>query len=131
MKLSIGFLIAAMVFAGAAMAQPAADTTNPSVSPSAAPVRPATPAARTLDSVTVVAPLPNRPCSSRDKECIALVVAELKQRYPEQLKRFCFQRTMRTMRSNLLNDTDPMKSPFTAGFSAPPAMQVACAWDKK
>jgi hypothetical protein len=139
MSATLGLLISAALFTGGP--DPAA---APAVAPSVAPPPAATaPAAtahgiapKTVEGLTVVAPVPNKPCSSRDQACIALVVAELKQLYPEQLKRFCFQRTMRAMRSDILqadllaglgSDNPPMGTSF--GVNS--ALKTACARDKK
>jgi hypothetical protein len=120
MRAAVCLLIAASLAAGAAAGEPAV-----------APTQPAQPSGKTVDGLTVVAPtVPTKECSPRDQQCVRLVVAELKRLYPEQLKRFCFQRQMRAMRSNLLNDTDPSQPAFTSMFSAPPAMKLACSSDK-
>jgi hypothetical protein len=143
---TLGLLVSAVLLAGAAeppttpAAAPAA-VPQPTAEARSAPQASAAPAARgvppkTVEGLTVIAPLPNKPCSSRDRECIALVVAELKQLYPEQLKRFCFQRTMRAMRSQMLNDQllEGLSSdnpPPSTSFGVNSALSVACKWDKK
>jgi hypothetical protein len=80
-------------------------------------------------------PLPTKECSSRDKQCIGLVVAELKRLYPEQLKRFCFQREMRAMRNaSDFGDSDPtgqQPPQMAATFNTAAPLAVACARDKK
>jgi len=140
MRTSIGLLMTLTLFATTAVAQPATTAqTAPATSPAPASTSPAPiPAAgsRTLDGLTVVAPLPQKPCSSRDKTCIAMVVAELKQRYPEQLKRFCFQRTMRSMRTQMVQDQlldglGGSSPPTPNSFGVNSALSTACAWDKK
>ena len=125
MSLRTGLLIAAALFATAA-ADP-----GPAPAPAPAPAPVAPPPARTVEGLTVTAPsFPTKECSPRDRACINLVVAELKRLYPEQLRRFCFQRQMRDMRSNILNDTDPGKTPFTGSFSSPAPLKLACSSDK-
>jgi hypothetical protein len=89
-----------------------------------------------VEGLTVVAPPPLKPCAARDKDCIAQVVAELKQLYPEQLKRFCFQRQMRAMRNTaLFGDVDQSSSPESSQrgttYSVGDSLRVACAPDKK
>src|SRR5277367_5518460 len=58
----------------------------------------------TVSGLTV-SPLLRKPCAPRDKECVALVIAQVKALYPEELKKFCFQQTMtaerRTMQAQL------------------------------
>jgi len=136
MSATVGLLISASLLAAVVEPAAGAATTPPTPPPAAA-----APAARalppkTVEGLTVVAPLPNKPCSSRDQACIALVVAELKQLYPEQLKRFCFQRTMRSMRTQMLNDQllEGLSSdnpPPSTSFGVNSALRTACAWDKK
>jgi len=138
MSATLGLLISAALLTGAPDPT-AAPAVAPSVAPPPATAPAATPqgtAPKTVEGLTVVAPVPNKPCSSRDQACIALVVAELKQLYPEQLKRFCFQRTMRAMRSDMLqadllaglgSDNPPMGTSF--GVNS--ALKTACARDKK
>ena len=145
MNATLGLLVSAVLLTGAAEppttpATPVAAAQTTPEAPAAPPAS-AAPAARgvppkTVEGLTVIAPLPNKPCSSRDRECIALVVAELKQLYPEQLKRFCFQRTMRAMRSQMLNDQllEGLSSdnpPPSTSFGVNSALSVACKWDKK
>ena len=73
--------------------------------------------------------MPTQECSPRDKPCIAIVIAELKQHYPEQLKRFCFQRDMRAMRNGALFGADePGQS--GADYGMAPVLKTACARDK-
>ncbi|HEY8004577.1 MAG TPA: hypothetical protein VIE16_10135 [Phenylobacterium sp.] len=133
MKLAAVSLFAAALCAGAALAQPAASP-PPAVQTPAPPGKAPATGAKTLEGLTV-RPIPKRGCLPRDKECIALVVAELKQRYPEQLKRFCFQREMRAMNNSVLfGDVDPASGePAQLGATYRPAdaLRVACAPDKK
>ncbi len=44
----------------------------------------------TVSGVTVQA-LPRKPCAPKDTDCVALVMAQVKELYPEQLKQFCFR----------------------------------------
>jgi hypothetical protein len=131
MKAAAVSLIAATLYAGAVLAQP-----PPSPAGSAhAPASPSAP--KTVEGLTVTpSPLPTKECSPRDRRCIAIVVAELKRLYPQQLKRFCFQREMRTMNNSVLfSDVDPTTSSnpaqLGATYHAGSALGVACAPDKK
>jgi hypothetical protein len=132
MKVSLAFAAAIMVLAGS----PAADAAPPEVSAAPAASSPSGAGGKTVEGVTVVGkPLPTKECSSRDKDCILTVVAELKKLYPEQLKRFCFQRQMRAMRNNaLFGDSDLAGSePPEAGspYSTAAPLAIACKSDKK
>src|SRR6185312_13067477 len=84
MSATVGLLISASLLAAVVEPAAGAATTPPTPPPAAA-----APAARALPPKTVEG---------------LTVVAQLKQLYPEQLKRFCFQRTMRSMRTQMLND---------------------------
>jgi hypothetical protein len=142
-------LAGALLLAGAAHAQPAAAPPSafaptaaaPSDVPPAAatpppPAAPAPAAGPTVSSLTVEGSrVPKKSCSSRDKDCIAIVVADLKAHYPEQLKTFCFQWKTQAIRSEWVND-QLMES---LGRNAPPpppafgvnsAVSKACAPDK-
>jgi hypothetical protein len=131
MRASLALAAAILLAATTAGAQ----TASPAAAPSA-PTAPK-PAAGgvTVSGVTVTPSVP-KPCGSRDKDCIATVVAELKTRYPEELKRFCFQRAMRSVRTQLLNDQivgalhgeDPATQP---AFGVNAALQTACSTRKK
>jgi hypothetical protein len=125
-----GLLILATLFATAAFADPGVGPVPPSAAaPAPEKAPPAEP--KTVEGLTVTRrALPTTECSPRDKQCIQLVVAELKRLYPEQLKRFCFQRQMRDIRSNILNETDPGQTPFTSIFSSPAPLKLACSSDK-
>jgi hypothetical protein len=79
-----------MALAGAARAQTAS-------TPTAAPSR----SGSTVSGVTV-RPQPYRSCGSRDQACVALVVADLKLNYPEQLKAFCFQWQTQSVRTQFV-----------------------------
>lgn len=122
---TFGLLIAAMLVATPALAQ--------------APAAPATAAQRTAPGPTVsgivVEGLPKKSCSSRDKDCIAVVVAELKQNYPEQLKAFCAQWKARAIQSEWvtaqLNESLGGNNPPTPPtFGVNSAVSKACAPDK-
>jgi len=126
-------LAAVLMTPGAAAAQAvppaeAAPATTPAPTPR--------PEGRTISGVTVSPAPASKPCGSRDKQCIDLVVAELKRRYPEQLKKFCFQRDMRAIRSRVLND-ELLADIGDAGPSIPTsfgpnaALKTACAPDRK
>ncbi|HXA38465.1 MAG TPA: hypothetical protein VNW53_05650 [Phenylobacterium sp.] len=119
---ALALAAAALAFGGAAQAQPAAP-----------PAKPAEPGS-TVSGIVVQA-LPKKSCSSRDKECIALVVANLKQNYPEQLKAFCFQWKTQALRSEWVNDQlieslGGATPPTPAAFGVNSAVAQACAEDK-
>src|SRR4051812_49862702 len=107
MRRAVGLAISASLFAGVALAEPA-------VPQAAAPTTTASPgtAGKTVEGLTVTGKVfPKTECSPRDAACIRLVVAELKRLYPEQLKRFCFQRQLQAMReTTLFGDADPVGS---------------------
>jgi len=138
MRATLSLAISATLFAGIAFAEPAPAPAAPA--PAAAqpasstpPQAPATDA-KTVEGVTVTGKaFPKSECASRDTECIKLVVAELKRLYPEQLKRFCFQRQMRAMSNTLdFGDADPAGSPGTGmTFSRAAPLAIACASDHK
>ena len=96
---TFGVLISALLLASPALAQPAPAATP---APSESAAKPAPPAP-TVSGI-VVEGLPKKTCSSRDRECIAIVVAELKQNYPEQLKAFCAQWKMQAVRTQFVHD---------------------------
>jgi hypothetical protein len=138
MRAGLPFAAAMTLLAGAATAQtspppPAADPPPPAA---AAPAR-TTPKADngTVSGVTVM-PLPQKACSSRDKDCIAMVVAELKRLYPEQLKQFCFAEQTKAVRNQFVNDQllDALHGngpPTPTAFPVSPIIKTACATDKK
>jgi hypothetical protein len=137
MRAGLPFAAVAILLAGAASAQ------TPAPAPTADAASPSTPAATgkpkgaadTLSGVTVM-PIPKKTCSSRDKDCIAMVVAELKQLYPEQLKQFCFQEQTKAVRNQFVNDQllDALHGngpPTPTAFPVSPVVKIACASDKK
>jgi hypothetical protein len=130
MRAFVGLLISAALGSSAAFAEPPASTdASPTVAKTPAPA-----SAPTVSGI-VVKPLPKKSCSSRDKECVALVVAELKQNYPEQLKAFCFQWQTQAVRSQWVNDQlyESLGSNFpppTTAFGVNPAVSQACAVDR-
>jgi hypothetical protein len=94
---------------------------------------------KTVSGLTVT-PRPRKTCSSRDQECVALVVAELKRLYPEQLKQFCFQEQTKAARTQLTGDQlyDALAlagqhngPPNPTAFPISAALKTACATDKK
>jgi hypothetical protein len=110
MKASLG-LVSSLMILGAAHAEP---TSSASVDP--------TPGTHTVSGVVVEGPrLPTKECSARDQTCINLVVAELKQHYPKQLKRFCFQREWRDIANGI-----PL---FSVDHAGGPALKIACSHD--
>jgi hypothetical protein len=141
---TFGLLIAALLIASPALAQapadvPAAPAPAPAVAATAAPsiTAPAAKPAASGPTVSgiVVEGLPKKSCSSRDRDCIAVVVAELKQNYPEQLKAFCAQWKMRAIQSQWV--TDQLNAglgggspPTPPSFGVNSAVTKACAPDK-
>ena len=131
-------LAAALVFlAGAAGAQAPAPTEIPGAAPAAAAKPP--PTGNTVSGITVK-PLPRKTCAARDKDCVAMVVAQLKEFYPEQLKQFCFQWETQRVRTELTNTQlmDALDAagqnngpPTPTGFGVNSAVKTACAPDKK
>lgn len=125
-------LLAAALAASLACASAAAAQTAPP-----APAPPAAKAGSTVSGVTVEGrKSPPKACSSRDKACIAAVVAELKARFPKELQKWCDTVEYRAAVTNMNIDeiNGALNSPGTlseAGQFAPPAVaKVACARDK-
>jgi hypothetical protein len=129
-KSAFALMIAASLMAGSAAAQPAA---APQAGPAAETPAKTPPAkTKTVEGLTVVAPPPLKPCAVRDKDCVAQVVAELKQLYPEQLKKFCFQRQMRAMRTAMVADQLGLDGPPpSTAVGVNSALATACAPDRK
>jgi hypothetical protein len=140
---AFGLLISAALFASTAVAESAAPTPATETPPAAAVAEPGVPPTprsapdakgKQLEGLTVTGkPPPTNACSSRDQACIAMVVAELKQLYPEQLKKFCFQRKIQAMRSSALWDQlfASGDGPTPTAFGVNSALTTACAPDKK
>lgn len=129
MRAGLYFAFALSLLAGAAAAQ----------TPAPAPAAPAPQAAprtgATVGGVTVM-PMPKKTCSSRDKTCIAMVVAELKRDYPEQLKQFCFQEQTKAVRNQFVNDQlleslNGNGPPTPTAAPVSPIVKIACAPDPK
>jgi hypothetical protein len=118
--------------AGAALAQ-APGASSPSAPAPAASAPAASPGA-TVSGVTVK-PLPHKACAPKDKECIAIVVAEVKELYPEQLKMFCHQQKMdvmqRDMQANMAGWCDNQMGGAAAicNHYLPPVVKQVCASD--
>jgi hypothetical protein len=134
MRSGLLFAAAMTLLAGAAAAQtPTPAPATESAAPPAAVGKKA--GGDTLSGVTVM-PIPKKACSARDKDCIALVVAELKRLYPEELKQFCFQEQTSAVRTQIvnqqllesLNGNNP-SIPISSQVS--PIIKTACASDKK
>jgi hypothetical protein len=106
--------------------------------PAAAPAQPvpAAPASGgpSVSGVTV-SPSPRKPCAPKDKDCIAIVMAEVKALYPEQLKMFCQQQRMdvmqRDMQANMAGWCDDPKQGAAAicNHYVPPIVKQVCASD--
>jgi hypothetical protein len=129
MKASLALAAIIVCVAGVAGAQTAPSKTEATPPPSAKP-------GTTVSGLTVTAKPKLQPCSSRDKQCIDLVVAELKVQYPEELKRFCFQREQRAVRTQLahdriVEDLGGNNPPTPTAFGVNSAMKAACATEKK
>lgn len=128
MRAGLLFALVGSLLAGAAAAQTAA-AGNAASTPAAT----AKPRADgdTLSGVTVT-PLPTKPCGSRDTQCIAMVVAELKRRYPEQLKKFCFAEQTQAARNNFVNQQlfeslGGNGPPTPTSFPVSAVVKTACA----
>jgi hypothetical protein len=135
MRTVISLVISATLFAGVALAEPAVEPVAPQSTAPTSAKAPAT-GGKTVEGLTVTGKVfPKTECSPRDAQCINMVVAELKRLYPEQLKRFCFQRQMRAMRDTALfgeadpGGTRPAQTGVTFTRAAP--LAVACASDPK
>jgi hypothetical protein len=144
MNPTFGFLISATLIASAADAQPTAPTlaTEPPVATAVAgtyqvPASLADPTqakGKQVEGLTVTGKRPDtKTCSSRDRDCIARVVAELKQRYPEELKTFCSQREIRAVRTAMVADQLGIGGgpPVSTAIGVNSALATACAPDKK
>ena len=136
MRLSFALAAAIAILARAAVAQtPAPEPTAYGAAPSPPPFAKPKAGSDTLSGVTVM-PQPKKTCSSRDKECIALVVAELKRLYPEQLKLFCFEEQTKAARNQFVYDQlwDPntgTRPPIPHSFPVSAVVKTACAPDPK
>jgi hypothetical protein len=91
-----------LILAAVALLAGTADAQQPSPQAASAATAPAAPdkSGTTVSEVTVK-PLPRKQCSPKDKDCIALVMAEVKELYPEQLKAFCYQQKVDVMRQDM------------------------------
>jgi hypothetical protein len=129
-------LIAATLLASPALAQPAvapASPTAPVATPPTSPAPAAVPGTK-LEGVTVTGKRPSKgQCAEKDQACTLAVIAELKLRYPEQLKRWCNQVRDGAMWANIEQTSlFPGNHPGLGGSFQPPAVtKLACASDKK
>ncbi len=136
-KASFGILIAVTLIAGPAATQPGADhSLRPAAAePDAAVGKPAKPVP-TVSGI-VVEGVPKKPCAPRDKDCIALVMAEVKALYPEQLKRFCAVQQMDVMRQDMQAniagwcDGPGLGASSMCSHYVSPVVKQVCAPDKK
>jgi hypothetical protein len=96
MRAAFALALAVAVLAGAASAQAPGPTTPATPAGKPAPDKPGA----TVSGVTVQGG-PRKQCAPKDKDCIALVMAQVKELYPEQLKQFCFQQKMDAMRQDM------------------------------
>jgi hypothetical protein len=120
---AFGLLFSAALIAGGASAQ---STSAPGPA-AAAP-------GKVVEGVTVTGRrLPSKGCSSRDEACIATVVAELKARYPQELRKRCDQVEERTAMNSLqFMDINLDRPHPNVGPYLPPAVtKTACAADRK
>jgi hypothetical protein len=132
MRAGLPFGVMIALLAGAAAAQTPA--------PAPAPTAPAAkPSGATVSGVTVEGrKAPTRSCSSRDNDCIATIVAELKAQYPKELQHWCdlvqYQAANTNMTMDQVNGIGTSFSPGQTsvyGRFAPPAVaKIACASDK-
>jgi hypothetical protein len=128
MKPGLAVAAALWAAAGSALAQAPAATPAPSAPPASSPA----PAGANVSGVTV-SPVPHKPCAPKDKDCIAIVMAELKDLYPEQVKTFCFQQKMdvmqRDMQANMAGWCDDPKQGAAAicNHYVPPVVKQLCA----
>ena len=124
---TFGLLICAALIAGSASAQTgAAGESGPAAAkPSAQAGKRATP---TVSGV-VVQGLPKKACSSRDKACIAIVVAQLEELYPKELLRFCTGReeNLAWIQMHADDNLPATRAPTASEYSSPPVLKVACA----
>ena len=125
-------LVAGMLFASPAFGQPAAAPTTPTTpavaTPAASP--PAAAPGTKLEGVTVTGKRPPKgQCAEKDQACTLAVIAELKLRYPEQLKRWCNQVRDGAMWANTEQSAlFPGNHPGLGGSFQPPAVtKLACA----
>ena len=138
MRPLLALAAALAVLADAAWAQAPASPAATAPSPAPAPASAAAKAdpGKTVSGVTVEA-LPRKQCAPKDKDCIALVMAQVKELYPEQLKKFCFTQQMDVMRqdmqANLAGwcDSPGLGATSTCSHHVSPVVKQVCAPDKK
>lgn len=135
-KATFGLLISTTLIAGAAFAQSVAPTPGVPTPPAAAERATGATAgkARQVEGVTVLGKRAEpKACSSRDDNCIAMVVAELKQRYPKELQKWCEHVKERAaMNSIMFMEIDLDRPHPNVGPYMPPAVtKSACAPDKQ
>ena len=135
---SLAIVVGVLAWGSAALAQP--DVSPPTLAPApppAASLSPTTPKldGHTVSGVTVEAkPLKIPKCGARDNACIAEVVAELRQRYPKELRQWCSQEEMKSTRANFMGSEflGSADHPMIDGSFAPPAVtRIACFPPKK
>jgi hypothetical protein len=129
-------LIAALWVGGAdAQVDPPAQA-----APAATPPQPAKPDGHTVSGITVEgSKAPAKSCSSRDKDCVAVIVAELKARYPKELQHWCDLVEYRAANTNMTMDQlngigtsfSPGQTSVYGRFAPPAVAKLACAPDKK
>jgi hypothetical protein len=128
-RITPGLALAAALLTAAGSARARAPAATPAPAPAASS---AAPTGANISGVTV-SPAPRKACAPKDKECIALVMAELKDLYPEQVKAFCFQQKMdvmqRDMQANMAGWCDDPKQGAAAicNHYVPPVVKQLCA----
>jgi hypothetical protein len=130
MKAGSALLLSLILLSGGVAAQEPRPAPTPATAAQAPAAESLAAKPKQLEGVTVFGSrFPVKECKPRDKACIALVVAELKQHYPEQLKRFCFQREMRAMRNATLFGPEE-QGQGGGDYRTPAVLGTACASDK-
>ncbi len=120
---AFGLLISAALIAGGASAQ-----STPAPGPAAAAP------GKVVEGVTVTGRrLSPKGCSSRDDTCVATVVADLKARYPRELRKWCDhveeRAAMNSMQFIEINLDRP--HPNVGPYMPPAVSRIACAPDRK
>ncbi len=139
MRAALSLAVAVSLLAGAAGAQTATGQTAapaPTQIPGADAATASKPKAGDTVSGVTVMPTPTKTCAPRDKDCIAIVVAELQRLYPEQLKQFCLGERTKAVRNQIVNDQllDALGgngAPTATAAPVSPIVKTACASDKK
>jgi hypothetical protein len=128
-RTALAVAVLALPFAGPLQAQPANEIASPPVA--AATSHPVTDG-QTVSGVTVTPTRPAKPCGSRDKGCVALVIAKLKAQYPQELKAYCLRERIH-VQASAMNAQDMGMCRFGGSSSCEgylaPALKLACEGD--